>query len=536
MNIYEIAAHYEELNVAEIDLDDLNEAEIEKLHYLVSKKEEFKRFNKLAYYKPYPFQSEWIQASNHYRQRYLSAANRIGKTYGACMELAYHITGLYPEWWNGRKLEDTGKYWAIGVSQESVNSVLMKELLGVTDCRHLSELGTGSIPKDCIDLFSMQKDGARCIQVRIKHVSGKWNTLHFFSSTQDETVFMGADVLYILMDEQFKTEETIYAQCLARTATTGGMISVTCTPEQGRTPLWDKFHNNEEGKLYFQVATWDDAPHLTPEIKEEIKAGFPAYQLKMRCEGIPVIGNGAVYPFNEDEIKGNVTVEEIASNPAEWLVLWSCDFGKSDADGADPSTLVLLAHNTRTDVTYVIDEWNSKQDSKHDRLSYMPEYMATVIKSHYFSSAPLIVPHDGNNHIEGKANTTRISEFVRCGVNVLRRVFEIPLRYTMGAVDKPKHSRDLIYTIQLVNKMFRDEKLKIDLDKCKNLYREYQVYQWGKNGLPNDSYNHHLDAMRYGVISIRDKGQHAYKCTGAGRKATKGHEYVNKMFADSKFI
>lgn len=540
-DIYSLARKFEELNLAQVELDNLENDEIEALYNLVNREKEFKRYNKLAYFTPYDYQREWIRASKTYRQRYMSAGNRLGKTYGACMELASHLTGLYSPDWEGCKIEETGNYWCLGVSQESVNNVLMQELLGVSDCRNLEDLGTGAIPKDYIDVFSMVKDGARCLKVRIRHVSGKQNTLHFFSSTQDEKTLMGATVLYVLMDEQFDNEEAIYAQCLTRTATTDGYISVTATPENGRTPLWEKFatadgSDNSE-YLYFQNVTWDDCPHLTPERRAQLLAGYPEYQHKMRREGIPVLGNGAVYPFSPEEIEGSVNVDQIMLNPAEWLMLWSCDFGKSDADGADPSTLVLLAHNVRTDITFVIDEWNSKRDAKQDRLSYMPEYMAGIIKSSPFPNAPLLCPHDGNNAIEGKANTTRISEFLRCGVNVLRKVFEIPLRYTRGAINKPIHNRDLIFTIQLINKFLRDGQLKIDTKCLPCLMKEFQLYQWLPNGKPSDKNNHHLDAMRLGAISIRDKGLHAFKCIGGSRANTDaGYKQVNKAFRNTKFI
>ncbi len=538
-NIYSLASELEKLNIAEMASSNLTDDEMIQLHALASKKEEFKKFNKLAYFKPYPFQEDWIAASKTYRQRYLSAGNRLGKTYGACMELATHITGLYPPNWSGKIIEATGDFWVIGVSQESVNTVLMKELLGVSDCRYLSDLGSGAIPRDCIDVFNMQKDGPRCIQVRIKHTSGRYNILHFFSSTQDESTLMGASVQYILMDEQFLNEEKIYAQCLTRTTTTRGMISVTCTPEIGRTPLWEKFATaGKEGNdyLYFQVATWDDAPHITPQDIAELKAGIPEWQFKLRSEGVPVLGEGAVYPFSEDEINEQVSIDAIMANPAEWLLMWSCDFGKSDAKGADPSVLLLLAHNTRLDTTYTLYEWNSKQDSRENKLSYMPEHMASIIKSSQFPNAPLLCPHDANNHIEGKANTTRITEFLRCGVNVHRRVFEIPLRYTMGAIEKPKHNRDLVFTIQLINKFLRDGSLKIDVKAMKQLMREFRLYAWQANGKPADKNNHHLDALRLGAISIRDKGAHAFRCFGSGKNSQGNVKAINEAFHSTKFI
>ncbi|HBQ1985728.1 hypothetical protein AAHW51_13740 [Klebsiella pneumoniae] len=96
LDIFELAAEYEGLQeIDDNEINKLNEVEIEALFKLHKLKETFKRENKLAFYKPYAFQREWIEASNTHRQRYFSAANPIGKTYGACMELASQITGLY---------------------------------------------------------------------------------------------------------------------------------------------------------------------------------------------------------------------------------------------------------------------------------------------------------------------------------------------------------------------------------------------------------------------------------------------------------
>lgn len=533
-DIYSLARQYDELNVAALDLDNLEDDKIEALHKLVSKKDDFKKYNKLAYWKPYPFQEEWIKASLTYRQRYLSAANRIGKTYGACMELAAHITGYYPPDWQGRKIKATGDYWCIGVSQESVNNVLMKELLGVSDCRNLTDLGTGAIPKECIDVWSMVKDGARCLKVRINHIDGSQNTLNFFASTQDESVFMGAAVHYILMDEQFKNESDLYAQCLTRTATTEGMISVTCTPEQGMSPLWTKFSSDDTGKLYFQSATWADAPHMTPEVIAELLAGYPAYQRDLRSKGIPVLGSGAVYPFSEEEINEAITIEDIKAKPYGYKLLWSCDFGYSSNDTADPSTLLLCAYDVEADKVYTVKEWNSKNDGKHNRLAHLPEHMASIIKASAFPYAPLLVPHDGKRQIEG-TNSTRLSEFKRLGINVLPNVFEIPFQLTQGAIDKPKHSRSLHWTIQYLCKLFDEGKLKLDVNHLPETMKEFRLYQWKDNGEPVDKNNHHLDALRYNAVSIKFKGAYVNQCYGTKAPKWSTGRSINKAWENRRF-
>ncbi|EPT9873086.1 terminase large subunit domain-containing protein [Escherichia coli] len=530
-SIYKLADQYKGLELTTEQLELLNENEVEAYYKLFSKKKDFERYNKLAFWKPYPFQLDWIKASLTHRQRYLSAANRIGKTFGAAMELAVHITGLYPDDWEGRKLETDSPmtFWAIGVSQESVNSVLMKELLGVSDCRNLAGLGTGAIPKDCIDSFSMVKDGARCLQIRINHVNGMQNTLHFFASTQDESVFFGAAVHYILMDEQFKNESELYAQCLTRTATTEGLISVTATPELGITPLWDLFSKNESGRLYFQVATWDDAPHLTEDAKAELLAGYPAYQRELRSKGVPVLGSGAVYPFNDDEIRGNLSLDTVRDNAYSYKLLWACDFGYSSSSEADPSVLLLLAYSLEDDCIYAVKEWNSKQDSFKNRLAHMPEHMASIIKASEFPYAPLIVPHDGKKQIEG-TNTTRIAEFKKLGINVLPAVFEIPFQLTVGVFDAPKHPRSIPWTIAYLNKLFSEEKLKLNVSNLKQLMNEFRIYQYKDNGDPTGGNDHHLDALRYGVVSIKHKGWLANRCLAAGAsKWTTGREVNEKL-------
>lgn len=538
LNIFDLAAQYEGLQeIDDNELDKLNDIEIEALFKLQQTKEKFKRENKLAFYKPYPFQREWIEASKTYRQRYLSAANRIGKTYGACMELASHITGLYPPDWNGRKLEldRPGIFWCIGVSQDAVNGVLMKELLGVSDCRNLTELGTGAIPKEYINSFSMVKDGARCMQIRVKNINGFENTLHFFAATQNESVFMGASVDYCLLDEQFPNESELYAQCLTRTATTNGMISVTATPELGQSPLWLKFSDDDSGRLHFQIATWDDAPHLTEDAKAELLAGYPEYQREMRSKGVPVMGSGAVYPFNEEEINASISFDVVERNPHAYKLLWCCDFGYSSSAEADPSVLMLLAYNMEQDCIYTLSEWSSKQDTFKNRLAHMPQHMASVIKASPYPYAPLIVPHDAKKQIDGLGtNVTRISEFKKYGINVLPGVFEIPFQLTAGAMDAPKHPRSLHWTINYINRLFSENKLKLDTKKLKGLMKEFRAYHWKENGNPIDKNNHHLDALRYGAVSIKYKGWLANRCLGKG-KASWGSSEINETLKARRF-
>ena len=53
----------------------------------------------------YPKLLEFFRAGAKYRERCLMAANRTGKTLGGGgYETACHLTGLYPDWWEGKRV------------------------------------------------------------------------------------------------------------------------------------------------------------------------------------------------------------------------------------------------------------------------------------------------------------------------------------------------------------------------------------------------------------------------------------------------
>lgn len=170
---------------------DINEMNLEELMALIDSIEERQKYNKLEHIIPYEYQKKFMNASKNHRQRFFRCANRVGKSYGCAVEFAYHITGKYPDWFAGDRIENSGHiYWCIGVDLESTANVLQKELFGTSDIRLEDAVGTGTIPKDVIDSDNMIKDGPRLRSCRIKHTDGGYNTLHFFAASlgQDKLI------------------------------------------------------------------------------------------------------------------------------------------------------------------------------------------------------------------------------------------------------------------------------------------------------------------------------------------------------------
>ncbi|MFP5931435.1 hypothetical protein ACLD3X_10585, partial [Salmonella sp. 741265069_HSA] len=127
---------------------------------------------------PYAYQAQWFESGSKFRLRYLSAANRIGKTFCAAAEFSYHATGCYPEWWRGYRspTELIGLsriMWAVGYSSESTRKVLQKELAGTDDARQRHKFGTGSIPRERINFDSLVCDGEALKSLRVYHESGE---------------------------------------------------------------------------------------------------------------------------------------------------------------------------------------------------------------------------------------------------------------------------------------------------------------------------------------------------------------------------
>ena len=63
--------------------------------------------------------------------RCFMAANRVGKTEGGGgYELTLHLTGRYPEWWEGRRFNHPIDAWAAGDTNETVRDIIQLKLMG----------------------------------------------------------------------------------------------------------------------------------------------------------------------------------------------------------------------------------------------------------------------------------------------------------------------------------------------------------------------------------------------------------------------
>lgn len=212
----------------------------EKLDYLELRIEKERRFNqtKLSRYNPYPKQAKFHEAGATHRERLFMAANRFGKTLSGAAEMAFHLTGLYPDWWVGKRFDKPVRAWAAGVTNLTTRDVIQEKLIGPPD--RPDEWGTGMIP-GALMLPPVLSQGIRGAidSVGVKWAGGGTSTLWFKAYEQRREKFQGTGREVIWLDEESPLD--IYFECLARTNETGGIVYTTFTPEIGWTQVVELF-------------------------------------------------------------------------------------------------------------------------------------------------------------------------------------------------------------------------------------------------------------------------------------------------------
>ena len=179
---------------------------------------------------------EFFKAGASYRERCFMAANRVGKTVGGAYELTCHLTGIYPDWWEGKRFSRPIRAWAAGKNNETTRDIVQAALLGevIYEGQRKRVTGAGMIPGHLFGTLLWKKgSGDLCDTVQVRHVSGGYSTLGFKSYEQGRGSFEGTARHVIWLDEE--CPEDIYGECLVRTATTGGIVLLTFTPLEGLT-------------------------------------------------------------------------------------------------------------------------------------------------------------------------------------------------------------------------------------------------------------------------------------------------------------
>jgi phage terminase large subunit-like protein len=184
----------------------------------------------------YPRHLEFFRVGATHRERCFMAANRVGKTFGGGgYELACHLTGQYPAWWEGRRFNHPISAWAAGDTYETTRDIIQLALFGSVTGAEGNRKGfdgRGIVPGDTIGAVTWRQGVADLADtVRVKHAGGEWSVLGLKSYDQGRRKFQGTAKHVIWLDEEPPLD--VYGECLIRTATTDGIVLMTFTPLLG---------------------------------------------------------------------------------------------------------------------------------------------------------------------------------------------------------------------------------------------------------------------------------------------------------------
>jgi hypothetical protein len=207
------------------------------------------------------------------------------------------------------------------------------------------------------------------------------------------------------------------------------------------------------------TATWDDAPHLTPEVREELWNSIPPYQRDARSKGIPQLGAGAIYQVSEDDVK----VADFAV-PEHWPRAFGMD------TGWEWTAAVWGAHDRETDTLYVY--------SAYKRGQVEPPIHAQAIRAR-------------GDWIRGVGDAAAVNLYDG------RSFIDI---YRGEGLDVELPDKAVEAGIQQVWTRLSAGKLKV-FASCGPWFEEYRLYRRDEKGKVVKSNDHLMDATRYLVVS-----------------------------------
>lgn len=334
-----------------------------------------RRTNRLASYAPYSKQKEFHLAGALKRERLFMAGNQLGKTLAGAAEAAMHLTGIYPDWWKGKRFDKPIIMLAGSESYELTRDGVQRLLMGPP--MNEEDWGTGYIPKaSIVDTTRRSGVSGALDSVTVRHVSGGVSTLLFKAYEQGRGKWQANTVDYVWFDEE--PPEDVYFEGITRTNATGGLIAVTFTPLKGMSTVVARYILEASLDRTVVTMTIDDAEHYTEAERQKIIASYPAHEREARTKGVPSLGSGRIFPVPEDEI----TVTPIAI-PKHWVQIAGIDFGWDH-----PTAAAHLAWDRDADVIYVTKVYRKRE---------APVVLHAAALKPWGDWLPWSWPHDGNN-------------------------------------------------------------------------------------------------------------------------------------------
>ena len=446
------------------------------------------QFNALKWFRPFPYQTKFFETGATHARRGLIAANRSGKTICTTYEAAFHLTGRYPKGWKGKVWDQPVVAMATGESWEQVAKALQSKLLGCDDVKQAYKLGTGSIPRECIDDKSLRTDGANVLAIEIKHESGGKSKLYFSNYTQQSRNLQGFELDIVLLDEQ--PPDDIFSELVTRTAARNGQVLCSFTPLKGMTGLVRRFWDSVEGYCHVRV-TWNDVPFenewgepfFTQKERDQLSRDYMPWERECRINGIPMVGKGVVFPLLKWPTYKGVDHDLAGNEKLERLI--SFDLGIKN----DPTVISFFFRDPVEETIYLHRQITiEKGETPDEYVHYLMDRESKGV--------PIALPHDATQ--AGRYTLTEQS---------VREVFEdnYGLNCIPGAILNPVNDQGKVtnfksYGINIMRLGMERGTFMIN-ESCIQFLDEARNYAIDENGkfLGVDD---HIDSARIGILAL----------------------------------
>lgn len=275
----------------------------------------------------------------------LFGANQSGKTVTGLRRMAWDLTGIYPDWYEGPRTETAINAWIVGESSDLTRDGLQKKLLG-PDVR---KPGKDGILAACYLIGKpeyRQNSGGAIDYFKVKHISGGTSVCGFKNYSQGRENLQSATLDRLLVDEEAPPDA--WDELLMRVSEAqqkgSGFVMVCFTPLKGKTRVVTTLMDDNPDVAAFFLSA-EEASHLGQAHMDKWRRLLrhdPA-MLKARLYGLPDISSGLIWPVRWDDYK--IPRFECEKH---WPRIGAIDYGWTH-----PTVLLVAAIDPQTDTIFI---------------------------------------------------------------------------------------------------------------------------------------------------------------------------------------
>lgn len=444
-----------------ITVSDNSRERLEKLKRLRQLQRDYFLFT----YSPYEKQKEFHRNGLTFRERCFMAGNQLGKTMSAAAETAMHATGLYPDWWEGKRFDRATRGWAASKNADMAAAGAQRLLYGP-----ITAPGSGMIPKDRIVDKKMARGVPNALEsITVRHVSGDLSEIKFKGYSDGRESWQAETLDYVWYDEEPPLD--VYTEGLTRTNNTGGIVYLTFTPLMGMSAVVMRFRGDHVDRKMTNMQI-DDVGHYDEETKRKIIEGYPAHERDARSKGIPMLGEGRIFQVAEEMI----AEKPLAEIPDHWKQIVGLDFGWNH-----PTAAVRLVYDPENDVIHLVSAYRQSKET--------PIIHAASIKP-WGLWLPVAWPRDGLQTDKGSGEQLA-AIYRQQGLKLLTEYAQFPDKRGVGVEAG---------LLEMVQRMQTGRfKVDVTLDKW---WEEFRMYH-RKEGKIVDVNEDLICATRYATMMLR---------------------------------